>query len=84
LRNSTRTCRTELSAADVSKFSAIARAGVYRSRAGRRSIARREEILMAAEPPKPLQKPVRTLSDGVANPKQGGGSRGGPSKPKGD
>jgi hypothetical protein len=38
---------------------------------------------MAAEPPKPPPKPVRTLSDGVANPKQGGGSRRPPGKPEG-
>jgi hypothetical protein len=39
---------------------------------------------MTAQPPKPPPQPVRTLSDGVANPKQGSGGarRGAPAKPK--
>jgi hypothetical protein len=36
---------------------------------------------MATPPPKPAPQPVRTLSEGVANPKQGGRA---PAKPKGD
>ena len=40
---------------------------------------------MKAAPPKPPLKPVRTLSDGVANPKQGSGkARPAPGKSPGD